>query len=116
MVRLLLTVVLLLALPLSAKEKHPERWYQEKYCTGIIEYVLPDRTRIDCLTERYAIEFDFGPNWAECIGQAQFYARAKGRLAGCVLINPKPRFLKRLLSGFDGAVWVVGDADMERFK
>jgi hypothetical protein len=35
--------------------------YVEYYCQqwhGQIEYRLPDRTRVDCLTETQAIEFD----------------------------------------------------------
>lgn len=37
-----------------------------------MEYVLPDRTRVDCLTDEYAIEIEFAENWAESIGQAMY--------------------------------------------
>jgi hypothetical protein len=55
-----------------AKREHPEKWYQEKWCEvqkGQVEVVLPDGTRCDCLTDTHAIEFDFGKNWAEAVGQ-----------------------------------------------
>ncbi|WP_171018846.1 hypothetical protein ACONUD_00725 [Microbulbifer harenosus] len=51
--------------------------YQLPWCEtagGVAEYVLPDRTRVDCLTETHAMEFDFAPKWAEAIGQALYYA------------------------------------------
>lgn len=51
-----------------AKHKRPEREYVAQHCTGIMEFVLPDRTRVDCLTDEYAIEFDFAPKWAEALG------------------------------------------------
>jgi hypothetical protein len=53
-----------------AKREHPEKWYQEQWCReqgGQIEVVLPDRTRCDCLADKYAIEFEFGSNWDEAI-------------------------------------------------
>lgn len=75
-----------------AKHKHSERYYQEAWCevySGEAEVVLPDRTRIDCLTSRYAIEFDFAVKWAEAIGQALHYGKCTGRIPGIVLIIEK---------------------------
>ena len=56
---------------------HSESSYQHAYCSacnGIEEYKLPDYTRVDCLTDTHAIEFDFANKWAESIGQALHYA------------------------------------------
>lgn len=100
----------------KAGEKHHERWYQDKYCSGVKEYVLEDRARVDCLLPTFAIEYDFGHKWAECAGQAQYYARSTNRLAGCVLINAKERYLKRLLRAFDGAIWVADDEQIKRVR
>ena len=69
-----------------AKHKMFERDYVSKYCNGAIEYVLPNRTRIDCLTDDYAIEFDFAPKWAEAVGQSLHYGYATGRLPAIYLI------------------------------
>jgi hypothetical protein len=52
--------------------------------------VLSDKTRCDCLTEKHAIEFDFGPKWAESIGQALYYSIQTGKRASVVLILEKP--------------------------
>jgi hypothetical protein len=79
-----------------AKREHPEKWYQERWCRkqgGQIEVVLPDKTRCDCVTDNYAIEFDFGYNWAEAIGQSIYYSLRTKKKAGIVLIleNMKDR-------------------------
>ncbi len=52
--------------------------------------VLPDHTRCDCLTRTHAIEFDFGNNWAEAIGQSLYYSIQTGKKAGIALILEKP--------------------------
>ncbi len=59
--------------PVQAKHKHHEKYYQEKHCQGTLEYKLPDRTRVDCLTDEYAIEFEFASKWAEAVGQSLYY-------------------------------------------
>lgn len=66
-----------------------EREYQERFCAGVggqVEFVLPDRTRVDCLTERHAIEVDFARKWAEAIGQSLHYAKMTGKAPGVLLI------------------------------
>ncbi len=51
-----------------------------------MEVILPDKARIDCVTQTHAIEFDFAPKWAESIGQSLYYAQALKKSAGIVLI------------------------------
>lgn len=87
------TIILLicLCLPLSAqgaKRRLPEKSYQEQWCKGRgqVEFVLPDKTRCDCLTATHAVEFDFGSKWAEAIGQSLYYSLQTGKRAGVVLI------------------------------
>ena len=83
-------------------KKHNERYYQTQLCKklgGKMEYVLSDRTRVDCLTKTYAIEVDFGKKWAEGIGQALFYSEMTGKKPAVGLIvdkNKEQRYLKRL--------------------
>ena len=62
-----------------AKHKMPEREYVAQYCAGDAEFILSDRTRVDCLTAEYAAEFDFAPKWAEALGQSLHYAYMTGR-------------------------------------
>lgn len=99
-----------------AAHLYPEKTYQDKWCIkagGVSEYRLDDGTRIDCLTEEYAVEFDFAPKWAEGIGQALYYAQKTGKKPCVVLIMEKEddvRFLKRLTSVADRhqiKVWTV---------
>lgn len=73
--------------------KHLEKKYQAVWCNahkGAMEYKLPDKARIDCLTDTLAVEFDFAPKWAECIGQAIYYGKKTKRTPACVLIMENP--------------------------
>ena len=79
--------------------KMQEKDYVNKYCTGKIEYVLPDRTRIDCLTDEYAIEYDYAKKWAESIGQSLYYAKKTGKKPAVAIIISKPsdrKYIKRI--------------------
>jgi hypothetical protein len=82
---------------------HSEAWYQEKWCSqnnGQSEVVLSDKTRCDCLTDDYAIEFDFARKWYQAIGQSMHYSCVTGKLPGIILILEKPkdkRYLNRLI-------------------
>ncbi|PKI16556.1 hypothetical protein [Colwellia sp. 12G3] len=98
----LFSLIVLLSTSTSAQAKSG-KWHEADFvnahCAGEIEYVLPDKTRVDCLTDTHAIEYDWGKKWAESLGQALFYSAMTGKKAGIVLIvNPKTkeRFLKRL--------------------
>ena len=71
-----------------------EKDYVNKYCSGIIEYTLPDKTRVDCLTEEYAIEFDYAKKWAESIGQSLYYAKKTGKKPAVAIITSGEKDLK----------------------
>ena len=61
---------------------HSESSYQHAWCSehnGIEEYENSDFTRVDCLTNTHAIEFDFADKWAESIGQALHYSYMTGK-------------------------------------
>jgi len=116
----LLTLSTLLSTSTSAQAKSG-KWHEadfvDAHCVGEIEYVLADRTRVDCLTATHAIEYDWGKKWAESLGQALFYSAMTGKKAGIVLIvNPrtKERFLKRLNkaisdNNLDVDVWTINN-------
>jgi len=83
-----------------ANAKELERFYQDKVCAalgGETEVINPDRTRIDCLTDTLAIEFDFQGKYAECHSQAALYAAHTGKKPVCYLIVnlKKDRYIKR---------------------
>ena len=75
------------------KHKHSESSYKHAWCSnhsGIEEFKNPDKTRIDCLTDTNATEFDFASKWAESIGQALYYQLISGKKAMVVLILEEP--------------------------
>lgn len=88
--------ILLISFPINATEKD----YQLANCVGQVEYILLDKTRVDCLTVTHAIEYDFGSKWAEAIGQSLHYAMFTGRRAGVVLIiaPDEMRFFNRTVA------------------
>ena len=76
-----------------------EKNYVQKYCKGKIEYVLSDKTRVDCLTEEYAIEYDWAHKWAESIGQSLYYAHMTGLKPAVAIILKRPedeKYIKRI--------------------
>ncbi len=76
----------------KTRHLHPESWYQERWCSdGEIEYRLPDRTRVDCLTTTHAVELDFANKWYEGITQAMWYGMQTKRRGAVVLIIEKPK-------------------------
>ena len=66
-----------------------EKDYVNMYCNGQIEYVLPDKTRVDCLTDEYAIEFDYAKKWAESIGQSLYYSKMTNKKPAVAIIVKK---------------------------
>lgn len=79
---------------ITTQTKLHEKDYVNKYCTGIKEYTLPDKTRIDCLTDEYAIEFDFAKKWAESIGQSLYYAKKTGKKPAVAIITSGEQDMK----------------------
>jgi hypothetical protein len=71
------------------EKKKTEDDYVNAYCLGIVEHRLPDKTRVDCLTDTHAIEYDFARKWAEAVGQSLHYARMTNKQAGIVLIKKR---------------------------
>ena len=105
-----------------ATEKLHEVDYQRVLCEeldGEMEYVLADKTRVDCLTDTYAIEVDFAKKWAESIGQSLYYADMTGKKPAVALImNVKKdkRYLKRLqtIAGkFEIKIFIIKKQDKE---
>lgn len=78
-----------------AEAKQKEKYYQYIHCDnlyGQVEYELEDKTRIDCLTDTEAIEYDFATKWAECAGQAIYYAQRMNLKPVCALIGTEKQF------------------------
>lgn len=74
---------------ISVNAKHPERYYQNRHCkqlNGITEYRIHN-VRVDCLTNEYAIEYDFANKFYEGISQALYYSQLTERIGKLVLIE-----------------------------
>ncbi len=83
--------------------KNNEKFYQTQMCDklkGKMEFVLPDKSRVDCLTDEYAIEVDWARKWAEGIGQSLYYSAItkKKPAIGLIMANTKAdeRHFRRL--------------------
>jgi hypothetical protein len=78
-----------------------DRWLPPNHCQNQIQ------SRCDCVTDTHAIEFDFGSNWAEAIGQSSYYSIQTKKKAGIVLI---------LESMKDRKFWIRLNTTIEHFK
>lgn len=115
-------VLLLLGGVANAAHFHLEKVYQEVWCSqhnGQLEFPLDDLTRVDCLTDDYAIEFDYAYKWAESVGQALYFAAKTGKAPGVVLIIERmidrkhlPK-IKLLAEKYGIKVWEMVPEDVE---
>lgn len=71
----------------SVASEMTESDYRNLLCKGMEqERSLPNGTRVDCLTDRLAIEIDWTHKWAEAIGQALLYSASTDRQPAVILI------------------------------
>ena len=100
---LLLIALVMFTLSAFSQTRQKESYYQEAFAQeigGETEIVLSDRTRVDIVTDKYAIEVDFGYKWAEAIGQSLYYEKMLDKQAGVLLVlegREEERFLNRLM-------------------
>ena len=88
-----LTIILLILLT-SANAIESEDYYNRQFCSevsGQPEYRLPDKSRVDCLTDTHAYEADWadGLKVYESIGQSLYYAAETGKQPGILLLIRK---------------------------
>jgi len=108
-----------------AQHKYKESYYQNIWCKenkGITEYILPDKTRVDCLTDEYAVEFDFAHKWAESIGQSLYYSKITKKKPAIVLImesNNDDKYYKRvnvLAKNYNISLFTMKSKDYQYYK
>jgi len=122
MIRLAITIwLLVVASTAQAKHLHKEKEYQQAWCdryNGQTEVRLEDGTRADCITDKYAVEFDFASKWAEGLGQALHYSDLTGKRPAVVLIIEHQndwkhlRKLKRSAKNRAVKVWYIQPKDI----
>jgi hypothetical protein len=97
--RLLLITWLSLGSLLCAGEVEECQRLAAKY-NAQAEYRLWDASRVDLLSDEYAIEVDFSHKWSEAVGQSLYYALVTGKKPAIVLLVTNPqkesRFIFRL--------------------
>ena len=89
-----LLTILLITISISVGAIENEDYYNRQFCTqesGQAEYRLPDRSRVDCLTDTHAYEADWadGLKVYESIGQSLYYAAETGKKPGILLLVRK---------------------------
>lgn len=83
------TALLLSLIALPAQAANTESEYRDMLCGGKgwqMETKLANGTRVDCMTERLAIEIDWSWKWPEAIGQSLNYAAVTGKRPAVILI------------------------------
>ncbi len=118
----LVSLLSLITIAPACAHCYPEKIYQSYWCkinNGQTEVSLYDKTRVDCITEDYAIEFDFANKWAESVGQALYYAFCTGKKPGIVLIIEDYRKdlkylmrLKIITKKYNIKVWTITPEDI----
>ena len=112
---LLICILLLTSVTISFAS---EATYRDAWCSshnGTAEVINNDRTRVDCLTSEYAIEFDYASKWYEAVGQSLHYGLKTGKKPGIVLImktKKDQRYVNRLINAIEYyslpiTVWVI---------
>lgn len=95
-----------------AAKPQVEDYYATIWCNqmgGILEVETSHGTRVDCLTEEYAVEVDFDNKWAEGLGQALHYGVEFNRTPAVLLILKnqdgwdRQKYIDRLYSTIVGA-------------
>ena len=115
----ILFLLLIIGTSSIASQSYPfkEKDYQKAWCerhNGVMEHVLSDQARVDCVTQTHAIEFDFAKKWGENIGQALYYGVSLNKTPGIVLITTDPvndiKYVKRVQAvakKFGITVWTM---------
>jgi hypothetical protein len=119
------TLLLLFTSLTAFSQKHQrEKYYQNIFADmihGKTEVVLPDKARVDIVTDTFAIEVDFASKWAESIGQSLYYAEKLHKKAGILLIikgNDDQRYTERLITiakKYNITIWFI-DYTSEKWK
>ena len=122
---ILILAFTMVILPVNALEN--EDYYNRQFCSevsGQAEYRLPDRSRVDCLTDTHAYEADWadGLKVYESIGQSLYYAAETGKRPGILLLVRKKnsdkhiRKVRRVIESWDLPIkLIIKDVFSDKF-
>lgn len=124
MIRVVLITFLILIVSsstCSAKHTYLEKEYQKKWCAennGISEVVLDSGDRVDCVTDKQAVEVEFAKKFYEAIGQSLFYSIKLNKEPAILLIletKKDNKYLQKLnvvADKFFIKVYTIGKEDL----
>ena len=114
---LIIILLLIISLPIfSQNKKQKEAYYRDLFADSIkgkTEVILNDKSRVDVVTDSFAIEVDFAEKWAESIGQSLYYAEKLNKKPAILLIIDgynDEKYLRRLItviSKLNIKLWVI---------
>jgi len=124
---LLMIAFVLFSVSVFSQTKQRESYYQHEFAVkmdGQVEVRLMNGTRADIVTDKYAIEVDFGAKWAEAIGQSLSYGIVLEKQPGILLVlkgEDEIRFLERLMPvaikhGIQVWIWDYTDDTWSRVR
>lgn len=118
---LLLMVVQATEAAAAEKSLFPKKQYQEAWCKafkGKVNVVMKDGGTADCITEEFAAQIDFAPNWKDAVAQSVLNAIQTDKKPAVVLIieNPERELrylqqLKKVTGHLDILMWWVSPTD-----
>ena len=120
-------MLVLFSVSMFSQTKQKESYYQHEFAVkmdGQTEVRLSNGTRADIVTDKYAIEVDFGAKWAEAIGQSLSYGIVLEKQPGILLVlkgEDEIRFLERLMPvaikhGIQVWIWDYTDDTWSRVR
>ena len=90
---------IIVAAPAHAKSSKNEAEYQKEWCAkhnGEIDYKLSDNSKVDCITDTHAVEFDYGEKWNQVMRKSRRQSLNTGKTPGIVLILENSKDKKQL--------------------
>jgi hypothetical protein len=111
----LLTIFIFLSI-LCYSQRLDESYYRGGFADvmfGKTQVTLDDQSRVDIVTDTFAIEVEFAERWSEGIGQSLYYAEKLHKKAGVLLIIEgikDDKYIKRLMTvalKYDITVWTI---------
>jgi hypothetical protein len=110
-------ILILLSISTQAQlTKQLESYYQNIFAIAINgkkEVVLNDQSRVDIVTDTFAIEVDFANKWHEGIGQSLYYSIMLNKKPGVLLVvngTKDEKYIKRLMKvskNYNIQVWTL---------
>lgn len=104
---------------LFARERSITRVWCQAQGKAEAEYIFEDKTRVDCLTEKYAVEAEWAPTWKGGTGQAIHYARKSGQDPAILILRKGPKddkYIDQAKASLEVTYYRDPDGNLKRIK